>query len=201
MPASVFEKLRTAERLLGEVTAELDGDALDVEGAKTLVDLFTRCERFAVAGRGVAAGRVATASTGSSRAPQPGRVARVRHRRQRRRGGPRARHRPASSRSSRRPRRRSGTGELSEAQAAEIAASATRRPRRRSTPARDRPRRRLVPHRARPVPRDRDARVRRRGPGRAGSTTRAAPAPTRAATAISCCTPSCHPMSAPASAR
>ena len=53
--------MRSAEQLLGEVAAELDVDAVDVEGAKTLVDLFTRCERFAVAGRGLAAGRVAKA--------------------------------------------------------------------------------------------------------------------------------------------
>ena len=64
MPASVFEpsvfeQVRSAERLLGEVAAEFDADALDVEGAKKLVDLFTRCERFAVAGRSLAAGRVA----------------------------------------------------------------------------------------------------------------------------------------------
>ena len=58
-PIDLFEKARTAARLLGEVTAELDGDALDLEGAKTLVDLFTRCERLAGAGRGVAAIRVA----------------------------------------------------------------------------------------------------------------------------------------------
>jgi len=56
----VFEQARTAARLLGEITASLDGDALDLEGAKTLVDVFTRCERFAQAGRGVAARRVAT---------------------------------------------------------------------------------------------------------------------------------------------
>ncbi|MFI5047021.1 MAG: DUF222 domain-containing protein [Acidimicrobiia bacterium] len=61
MRASVFEKLRSAERLLGEVAADLDVDAVDVEGAKKLVDLFTCCERFAVAGRGLAAGRVAKA--------------------------------------------------------------------------------------------------------------------------------------------
>ncbi len=61
MPAPVFEKVRTAARLLGEAVSELDGDTLDVEGAKTLVDLFTRCERHAVAGRGIAARRVASA--------------------------------------------------------------------------------------------------------------------------------------------
>jgi hypothetical protein len=61
MPATLFEKARTAARLLGEVAAELEGGMLDVEGAKRLVDVFTRCERFAVAGCGVAAGRVATA--------------------------------------------------------------------------------------------------------------------------------------------
>ena len=61
MPVTLFEKARTAARLLGEVSSELDGDVLDLEGAKTLVDVLTRCERFAVAGRGVAARRVATA--------------------------------------------------------------------------------------------------------------------------------------------
>ena len=60
MPATLFDKAKTAARLLGEVTAELDGDVLDVDRAKRLVDVLTRCERFAVAGRGVAAGRVAT---------------------------------------------------------------------------------------------------------------------------------------------
>src|SRR5262245_23845204 len=59
MPATLFDKARDAARLLGEVARELDGDTLDLEGAKTLVDVFTRCERFAVAGRGVAARRVA----------------------------------------------------------------------------------------------------------------------------------------------
>jgi hypothetical protein len=58
---NVFEKLRAAEQLLGEVTGELEADAVDVDGAKRLVDLFTRCERFAVAGRGLAARRVARA--------------------------------------------------------------------------------------------------------------------------------------------
>jgi 5-methylcytosine-specific restriction endonuclease McrA len=58
---SLFEKARKAALLLGEVTAELDADVLDVEGAKKLVDLFTRCERLSVAGRGVAARRVAAA--------------------------------------------------------------------------------------------------------------------------------------------
>lgn len=61
MASAMFEKVRTATRLLGEVTAELDPDTLDIDGAKKLVDLFTRCERFSVAGRGVAARRVATA--------------------------------------------------------------------------------------------------------------------------------------------
>jgi 5-methylcytosine-specific restriction endonuclease McrA len=60
MSSSLFEKARTAARLLGEVASEIDGDLLDLEGAKTLVDVFTRCERFAVAGRGVAVRRVAT---------------------------------------------------------------------------------------------------------------------------------------------
>src|SRR5215510_7292400 len=61
MPATLFDKARDAARLLGEVAGELDGDTLDLEGAKTLVDVLTKCERFAVAGRGVAARRVATA--------------------------------------------------------------------------------------------------------------------------------------------
>jgi hypothetical protein len=55
----LFEKAGTAARLLGEVAGGLDGDTLDLEGAKTLVDLFTRCERFSVAGRGVAGRGVA----------------------------------------------------------------------------------------------------------------------------------------------
>ncbi|MET0628621.1 MAG: HNH endonuclease [Acidimicrobiia bacterium] len=59
MPATLFDKVRTAARLLGEVAGEIDGDRLDVDGAKRLVDLFTQCERFAVAGRGVVARRVA----------------------------------------------------------------------------------------------------------------------------------------------
>ena len=57
----VFEKARSAAQLLGEVAGELEGGVLDVEGAKVLVDVLTRCERLAVAGRGVAARRVATA--------------------------------------------------------------------------------------------------------------------------------------------
>jgi 5-methylcytosine-specific restriction endonuclease McrA len=61
MSATLFEKARTAARLLGEVAAELDGGTLDLDAAKTLVDVFTRCERFAVASREVAARRVATA--------------------------------------------------------------------------------------------------------------------------------------------
>jgi 5-methylcytosine-specific restriction endonuclease McrA len=61
MPAPLFEKVRTASRLLGEAVAELDGDVLDVEAAKQLVDLFTRCERHVAAGRQVAARRVASA--------------------------------------------------------------------------------------------------------------------------------------------
>ena len=61
MPAALFEKARSAAQLLGEVAGEFEGGVLDVEGAKVLVDVLTRCERLAVAGRGVAARRVATA--------------------------------------------------------------------------------------------------------------------------------------------
>jgi len=61
MPVALFEKARSAVQLLGEVAGELEGGVLDVEGAKVLVDVLTRCERLAVAGRGVAALRVATA--------------------------------------------------------------------------------------------------------------------------------------------
>jgi hypothetical protein len=59
--ASAFEKLETAARLLEEVTRDLDVDIFDVAGAKRLVDVFTRCERLSVAGRGRAARRVARA--------------------------------------------------------------------------------------------------------------------------------------------
>jgi len=61
LPATLFDKARDAARLLGQVASELDGDVLDLEAAKTLVDVLTKCERFAVAGRGVAARRVANA--------------------------------------------------------------------------------------------------------------------------------------------
>src|SRR5215510_1173012 len=61
MPATLFDKARDAARLLGEVAGELDGDVLDLEAAETLVDVLTKCERFAIAGRGIAARRVANA--------------------------------------------------------------------------------------------------------------------------------------------
>ena len=56
--ASVFEKMRSAASLLAEVAAELEPGTLDVTGAKKLVDLSTRCERLALATRGIAARRV-----------------------------------------------------------------------------------------------------------------------------------------------
>jgi Domain of unknown function (DUF222) len=56
--ASVFEKMRGAVALLEEVADELEPGTLDVSGAKRLVDLSTRCERLALATRGIAARRV-----------------------------------------------------------------------------------------------------------------------------------------------
>jgi hypothetical protein len=61
VPAGVFEEAETAAAALGRCLERLDADLLDVEGAKRLVDLFTRCERYAVAGRGTTAARVAKA--------------------------------------------------------------------------------------------------------------------------------------------
>jgi hypothetical protein len=57
----VFEEAETAVAALGRCLEQLDADLLDVDGAKRLVDLFTRCERYAVAGRGTTAARVAKA--------------------------------------------------------------------------------------------------------------------------------------------
>jgi hypothetical protein len=59
--ASVFEEVRSAVALLERVVSELEPGTLDVTGAKQLVDLFTRCERLSVAGRGLAARRVQAA--------------------------------------------------------------------------------------------------------------------------------------------
>ncbi len=56
--ASVFEEVRSAEAALSRAMKALEPGALDVKGAKKLVDLFTRCERLAIAGRGHAALRV-----------------------------------------------------------------------------------------------------------------------------------------------
>ncbi|HEY7106562.1 MAG TPA: DUF222 domain-containing protein [Acidimicrobiia bacterium] len=61
MPASVFEEAEAAAAALGRCLERLDADLVDVDGAKRLVDLFTRCERYAVAGRGATARRVAKA--------------------------------------------------------------------------------------------------------------------------------------------
>jgi hypothetical protein len=54
----VFEEVRSAEAALSRAMKALEPGALDVKGAKKLVDLFTRCERLALAGRGRAALRV-----------------------------------------------------------------------------------------------------------------------------------------------
>ncbi len=59
--ASVFERVRSAVATLEEVVAELEPGMLDESGAKKLVNLFTTCERLAQAGRGLAARRVETA--------------------------------------------------------------------------------------------------------------------------------------------
>jgi Domain of unknown function (DUF222)/HNH endonuclease len=48
----------SAVAVLEEVVADLEPGTLDVSGAKKLVDLFTRAERLSVAGRGLAARRV-----------------------------------------------------------------------------------------------------------------------------------------------
>ena len=60
--ASVFEDVRSAEAALSRAAEALEPGTLDVSGAKRLVDLATRCERFAVAMRALAAGRVAAAT-------------------------------------------------------------------------------------------------------------------------------------------
>ena len=197
---SVFDKARSAERLLGEVAAELDGDALDLEGAKRLVDVLTRCERFAEAARGIAARRVATGinwkhaghrnsaewladATGVS----VGEAARELETAKQARGAPCDRGgvpRPASCRG---------------AQAAEIASSATVDPDAEAGAAGDRPRWRLVPCRARPVPRGGDARVRRRRPGAPPARHAQCAHVSGQRRAHSRSTPSSPPTSAPAS--
>jgi hypothetical protein len=54
----VFEELCSAVAALERCVERLEPGSLDVAGAKRLVDLFTRCERLSVAGRGLAARRV-----------------------------------------------------------------------------------------------------------------------------------------------
>jgi Domain of unknown function (DUF222) len=56
--ASMFDEVRSAVALLERAVGDLEPGTLDVSGAKQLVDLFTRCERLSVAGRGLAARRV-----------------------------------------------------------------------------------------------------------------------------------------------
>jgi len=55
---SVFEDVGGAADVLARAVAGLEPGALDGSDATTLVELFTRCERIAVAGRGLAARRV-----------------------------------------------------------------------------------------------------------------------------------------------
>ena len=55
---SVFEDLGSAVATLERVVADLEPGVFDATGAKRLVDLFTRAERLSVAGRGLAARRV-----------------------------------------------------------------------------------------------------------------------------------------------
>ena len=55
---SVFEDLDSTVTSLERVVADLEPGTFDVTGAKKLVDLFTRAERLSVAGRGLAARRV-----------------------------------------------------------------------------------------------------------------------------------------------
>jgi hypothetical protein len=56
--ASVFELVDRAEALLAEAADALEPGALDMKGAKRLVDGFTRCERLSVSSRGRVALRV-----------------------------------------------------------------------------------------------------------------------------------------------
>ena len=63
----VFEEVRSAVAVLERAVADLEPGTLDASGAKTLMDLFTRCERLAVAGRGLAARRVESGWRGSVR--------------------------------------------------------------------------------------------------------------------------------------
>ncbi|MEX1008732.1 MAG: DUF222 domain-containing protein [Acidimicrobiia bacterium] len=56
--ASVFEEARSVAAALECLVARLEPGALDSSAAKKLVDLFTKCERLSVAGRGLVARRV-----------------------------------------------------------------------------------------------------------------------------------------------
>ena len=55
---SVFEDVGCTADLLARAVAQLEPGRRDASGSTTLVDLFTRCERIAVSGRGLAARRV-----------------------------------------------------------------------------------------------------------------------------------------------
>jgi hypothetical protein len=56
--ASIEAEVRSAVAVLERVVSEFEPGTFDVTGAKRLVDLFTRAERLAQAGRGLAARRV-----------------------------------------------------------------------------------------------------------------------------------------------
>ncbi len=58
---SVFEEARSIAAALERLVARLEPGTLDATGAKKLVNLFTTCERLSIAGRGMAARRVETA--------------------------------------------------------------------------------------------------------------------------------------------
>jgi len=61
--ASLLEDVGTAEAALRRAVEHLEPGTLDVVAAKDLVDVLTRCERLAVAGRGRVARRVQEAVT------------------------------------------------------------------------------------------------------------------------------------------
>jgi hypothetical protein len=200
MPATLFDKARTAARLLGEVAAELDGGVLDVEGAKRLVDVFTRCERFAVASRQIAARRVATAVNwkhAGHRNPAEWLASAT--------GvgvGEAGRELETAKRLEELPDTAAAVraGELSGAQASEIAASASVDPHAEAHLLTPRAPARPTVNCGTDAARSQPARATTKRT-LAGSTTRAPHAPTEARPATSSCTPSSRPTSAPACTR
>jgi hypothetical protein len=121
----VFEKMRSAVSLLEEVACELEPGTLDVTGAKQLVDLSTRCERLALATRGLAARRVQDAVVWKR--DQHGSAARWLAATTGSSVGAAARSLDAARQLEELPATAAAfrAGEISEAQAAEIAATAT----------------------------------------------------------------------------